>query len=331
MKTYCITIEPRSPFGTPLKGDTLFGQFCWQVAYSPDLLTMSLDEAIAAYSGNPFVIFSSAFPSVSNGCVALKRPDAPLDLLFDFSGKTREDIIGGRKLLKKLKWMLCDKPASLADFRKCNYLDDKDLAVLAGLDAEKHSSVEETSHNSINRLTGTTGDGFAPFTQENTVYATNCRLAVFVGIDESVLSLDALKTGLEHIGTSGFGRDASTGLGKFAVVDCREVDLTSYGSAQPNALYTLSPCVPGETQYKDALFTPFTRFGRHGDRLATSGKPYKNPVIMADEGALFFPADMDSALKSPYLGTAQTGLSKIQETAVAQGYSLYIPVRLEVE
>lgn len=332
MKTYRVTIKPRSSFGTPLKGDTIFGQFCWQAAYAPDLLAVPLDEAIRLYPEKPFAVFSSAFPSLPDGSIALKRPDAPLDLLFDFNGKKREEIIGDRKKFKKLKWMLCDKPAALADFRACRYLDDKGLALLAELESDTFSSVEECSHNSINRLTGTTGgDGFAPFAQENIVYAAGCRLAFFVGIDEEILSLEALKTGLKRIGVSGFGRDASTGLGKFTVIECREVDLAAYGPVKTNALYTLSPSVPKMTDYKDALFTPFTRFGRHGDRLAISGKPFKNPVIMADEGALYFPADIDVALKRPYLGTALTKLSKIQETAVAQGYSLYIPVRLEVE
>jgi CRISPR-associated protein Csm4 len=331
VKIYRITIEPRSPFGTPLKGDTLFGQFCWQAAYAPDLLTVPLDEAIRLYSEKPFAVFSSAFPSLLDGGIALKRPDAPLDLLFDFSGKSREDIIGDRKKFKKQKWLLCDKAAALADFRTCEYMDDEELTLRAGLKADKHSSVEESSHNSVSRLTGTTGgNGFAPFTQENTVYAPGGRLAVFVGIDEGLLPLETLKTGLERIGLSGFGRDASTGLGKFTVTECTEVDLAAYGPAEPNALYTLSPSVPKKAEYKDALFTPFTRFGRHGDRLATSGKPFKNPVIMADEGALYFPHDMGEALQRPYMGSALAGLSKIQENAVAQGYSLYIPVRLEV-
>ena len=332
MKIYRITIEPLSPFGTPLKGDTLFGQFCWQAAYASDLLAVPLDEAIRLYPEKPFAVFSSAFPALPDGGIALKRPEAPLDLLFDFRGKSREDIIGDRKKFKKLKWMLCDKAAALADFRSCRYHDDKGLAQCAGLEAEKHFSMEESSHNSVSRLTGTTGgDGFAPFTQENTVYAPGCRLAVFVGIDEELLPLESLKTGFERIGISGFGRDASTGLGKFTVTECTEVDLAAYGPAQPNALYTLSPSVPKKADYKDALFTPFTRFGRHGDRLATSGKPFKNPVIMADEGALYFPLDMGEALQRPYMGIALNGLSKIQENAVAQGYSLYIPAWLEVE
>jgi len=332
VKTYAITIEPLSPFGTPLRGDTLFGQFCWQIANDAALLTQQLDEAIVAYSDRPFAVFSSAFPALPDGGFALKRPDAPLELLFDFSGESRESIIENRKILKKRKWLVCDKPAALADFRACDWLDDYGLAGKVGLaDGEKVLAAAEFSHNSINRLTGTTtGDGFAPFTQDNLVYAPGSRLVLFSGIDDHFLFLESLKNGLERIGAIGFGRDASSGLGKFAVVDCQPVDLRSYGSKEPNALYTLAPAVPDAGSYHDAFFSPFTRFGRHGDRLAVSGKPFKNPVIMADEGALLFPHDMVSALAYPYLGTAVTGISKIQGNAVSQGYSLYIPVRLEV-
>lgn len=331
MKIYRITIEPRSPFGTPLKGDTLFGQFCWQLANDSALLTISLDEVIRQYPENPFAIFSSAFPALPESGFALKRPDAPLDLLFDLAGKSKCELISNRKDQKKKKWLQCGQPAALADFKACCWLDDAGIAKLAGLGNDKISTMEETSHNSINRLTGTTGEGFAPFTQENTVYAPGSSLVIFVGIDEQILPLDSLKIGLEQIGISGFGRDASTGLGKFLISDCSEIDLTTFGAPQPNALYTLSPCVPETGKYQDALFAPFTRFGRHGDRLAVSGKPFKNPVIMADEGALLFPADMETALRQPYLGTAVTGVSKVQESAVTQGYSLYIPVRLEVQ
>lgn len=97
MNTYQITIEPLSPFGTPLKGDTLFGQFCWQAAYDSSLLSVTLDEAVARYAERPFAVFSSAYPALADGGVALKRPDAPLDLLFDFSGMSKEERIGGRK------------------------------------------------------------------------------------------------------------------------------------------------------------------------------------------------------------------------------------------
>lgn len=331
MKTYSIIIEPLSPFGTPLKGDTLFGQFCWQAAYDAGLLAVPFEEAIARYADQPFAVFSTAVPSLPDGGFALKRPDAPLEQLFNLQG-TCEEKVGNRKEKKKQKWLLCHKQGVLANLQVCTYLNDKELLETVGLVADSFSSSAETGHNSISRLTGTTtsGSGFAPFTQENIWYARGSRLALMIGIDETMLTIDRLVAGLTRIGQSGFGRDASTGLGKFSVLGQQEINLAAYGATQPNALYTLAPCVPEPDQYQDALFTPFTRFGRHGDHLATSGKPYKNPVIMLDEGALLFPADMGQARKKPYLGTGLSGLSKIQETAVAQGYSLYIPVTLEV-
>lgn len=332
MKTYCIIIEPLSPFGTPLKGDTLFGQFCWQAAYDAGLLAVPFKEAIARYADQPFAVFSTAVPALSDGGFALKRPDAPLEQLFNLQGNCEEKV-GNRKKLKGRRWLVCNKPDILADLRACTYLNDEQLTQAAGLAGDSFSSSAETGHNSISRLTGTTtgGSGFAPFTQENRWYAPGSRLALMIGIDETMLTIDRLVAGLTRIGQSGFGRDASTGLGKFSVLlGQQEINLAAYGATQPNALYTLAPCVPEPDQYQDALFTPFTRFGRHGDHLATSGKPYKNPVIMLDEGALLFPADMGQARKKPYLGTGLSGLSKIQETAVAQGYSLYIPVTLEV-
>lgn len=323
MKTYQITIEPLSPFGTLLKGDTLFGQFCWQAAYDRSLLSLPLDEAVARHADIPFAVFSSAFPALPGGGVAFKRPDAPLDLLFDLSGMSKEDRIGRRKEHKKRKWLACDRMGALADLSACRYLESADLA---GAGSE-----HLRSHNSINRLTGTTGEGFAPYVQAETIYPAGSRLVIFAGIEEQTLSAESLRNGLDGMGQSGFGRDASIGMGKFRIVSFEAVDLAAFGSKDPNALYTLSPCVPEPGRYRDAFFTPFTRFGKHGDRLAISGKPFKNPVIMADEGALLFPVDLAASCTLPYVGTSVTGLSKVQETAVMQGYSLYIPVRLEVD
>ena len=332
MKTCAITIQPLSPFGTPLKGDTLFGQFCWQCASDPALLNQSFDVTIAAYGEKPFALFSSAFPVLPDGSYALKRPEAPLEMLHDLTGMSRDELLDNRKRLKGKKWLLCRHPDLLKDLRTCEYHDNNGISKIFGLDYDRELLAEvEISHNSINRLTGTTGEGFAPFTCDSLVYAPECRLVIFAAFDENVLSVENLKTGLQRIGSFGYGRDATTGLGRFALVDCTTVDLAALGAHDANALYTLAPSVPETGRYRDAMFTPFTRFGRHGDCLAVSGKPYKNPVIMVDEGALLFPNNMAEALNRPYLGTGIIGISKIQENTVHQGYALYIPVRLEAQ
>jgi len=50
---------------------------------------------------------------------------------------------------------------------------------------------------------------------------------------------------------------------------------------------------------------------------------------MADEGAVFLPQSAD-AFNNPYLGRAVTGISLADPRTVGQGYSMYLPCRLEV-
>jgi len=41
----------------PLKGDTLFGQFCWQAAYDASLLKLPFTEAISCYADQRLLFF----------------------------------------------------------------------------------------------------------------------------------------------------------------------------------------------------------------------------------------------------------------------------------
>jgi CRISPR-associated protein Csm4 len=152
-------------------------------------------------------------------------------------------------------------------------------------------------------------------------------LAVFVYIDEEATDIARVIIAMERIGKHGFGRDASTGLGRFDLAADDEKTLPDV--AEADACYTLAPAVPEKDVFRDYYFTPFTRFGRHGDALATSSAPFKHPVIMADEGAVFIPADR-SVFGKPYLGRAVCNLSKIDPRTVAQGYAPYLPFKLEI-
>lgn len=341
MKTFEIIFKPLSGFGTPLKGDTLFGHLCWQAAHDEGLFGRSLNELLADYSKNPFAIISSAYPRLTDG-YALKRPDMPLDMLFDFSNLNTADIIKKRKELKSRRWMFVRKDKGLSDLKADGlYLSDSEL--LERLSVAKDTEIQRQirkkgiksfvsdysqPHNTINRLTGTTGEGqFAPYTVDQAVYMPDAELVIFAGLREDIKVEDILEA-FKRIGNIGFGKDASTGLGRFEVKGYEEIDLTAIGSDEPNACYALSPCVPEKDVCSKVFFTPFTRFGRHGDILAKSGKPFKNPVIMADEGAVFIPEDT-RVFNKPYIGTAVNRISKIEPKAVTQGYALYIPIKVQ--
>lgn len=104
-------------------------------------------------------------------------------------------------------------------------------------------------HNSINRLTGTTGEGFAPYTMRQIGFAPGLILDVHAVFDPARLGQEELRNLFADMGMTGFGRDASIGLGKFAVEDNTPTKLA--GPANANAYLTLAPA-----RRKDVVFCP---------------------------------------------------------------------------
>ncbi len=344
MKLYEIILKPLSGFGTSLKGDTLFGHFCWQAAYDSSLLNGSLEKWISCYGEKPFVVFSSAWPKIEdngNFFYTFKRPDMPISFLFPTSKRNKKEAIRQLTENKKKKWMKVDESLSL-DLNFVEYLTNKDIVEKAYKQAtgdtrrmmkgKKHQEFYREfihQHNTINRLTMTTGEGmFAPYTETSFSYYPEMELAVFTLIDEDATDIEKVRTAFDNIGKFGFGRDASIGCGRFELGESDELALPSVES--PNACYVLGPVVPDKYLFSDHYFTPFVRFGKHGDVLAKSRNPFKNPVLMADEGAIFVTENPD-VFKRPYTGKAVFNTSKVKEhTVVHQGYALYLPFRLEM-
>lgn len=339
MKVYAITINPQSPFGTPFKGDTIFGHFCWQAAHNPELLSGGLDHWIDRYPEKPFAVFTSAWPQIvePDGQTFYCLPKPAMPAAFP-TGMVRKQRLEQRKKEKNKKWILLEQDSLRQGFVSFDVVNDKELfaahqatlstnekRMLQFLPAEQQKPVITSTHahNSINRLTMTTGKGFDPFSMENFHYLPGLKLVLFVAFDEDALDQKKLCKGLENIGRFGFGRDASSGLGRFDVGEFNELEWPLPVPGQ--GCYTLAPCVPDAERFSEQFALPFTRFGRHGDRLGLSKNPFKNPVVMADEGAVFFPAD-NQLPTVPYIGRAVTGLSQVEERTVAQGYSPYLPM-----
>jgi CRISPR-associated protein Csm4 len=340
VRLYEITLRPLSALGTPLLGDTLFGQFCWQAAYDPELLNGGLMAQVDRYAEQPFAVFSSAWPRFTvNGRVAyaLKRPDLPLARLSPPPAGSRLERLGHLKDVKEKPWLLLnedmrpDLTRLIKDAKLHEHLLGQvpmEVQRLCRRGGERRPLISlPQPHNTINRRSQTTGEApFAPYTQEVHFYFPKTELAILVLLDEEVTDIERVRLGLHRIGKTGFGRDASTGLGRFAVLGHRELSLPRAEDA--NAFYTLAPCVPAPNSFREAFFTPFVRFGKHGDRLATSAHPFKAPVVMAAEGAVFVPSD-SQALARPFFGRAVTGVSRAEPRTVVQGYAPVLPFRLE--
>lgn len=324
MKLAEVVIKPISPFGTPLKGDTIFGHFFWQVVYDPSLIKGDLERLVKTYIHEPFFVFSSAFPCLRDGWL-LPRPTLPLGYLVQKKKGPCFESLKRLKQERKKKWIKANELK--IDLKGVSFFTEMEAAEIVqecwklgpfptsfkGLILQ-----EAQPHNSINRLTFTTGEGFAPYQTENYWFLPGLRLSVFVLYQPELISLDNIKKAFSRMGQMGFGRDASTGLGRFEVEDLHEHDLP--GPAQ--TLYTLGPYVPQQDDYEEIWYQPFVRYGRHGSYLVLTGRPFKNPVLMAEEGAVL----RASSPKGPLLGRALTNLSKAEERTIGQGFSIVLPV-----
>lgn len=309
---YRATIALHAPLGTPLAGDTLFGHLCWALRELAG--ENALVQALKDYTqGSPWLVVSDGFPAGY-----LPRPTLPQFFEPERDAKAR-------KAAKQKRWLPIERSAE--PMRQ--WLADALLT-----DAEAFAQAPHASsrlHNTLNRLTGTTGSGeFAPYAQACTFYTTGQRIDLYLVIDAERSDAAQARQLLETVGALGFGRDASTGLGKFTVEAMNPCHLP--GPPQANAYWTLAPCAPwgqgldGERSYWKVQ----TRFGRHGNACALSGTPFKTPMLLATTGAVFTPAG--AFTPRIFIGRGLGGegqLSKAQPATVHQGYAPVIPALLE--
>lgn len=308
MKTYRLTLRPLTAFGTPLAGDTLFGHLCWAVLERYGRARLgSLLEGYA--DGRPFAALSDAFPQ---GC--LPRPAVP-DAVIGWQPDPKQ-----RKQMRKRIWL----PAT-----------ESNLPLLEWLQRAQEGKFTETAvitQNTIHRLTGTTGElQFAPRQVERIAFVAGARLDVYAVLDEHRLASEELQQLVEDIGTMGYGRDASTGLGKFAlesISECRWPRVTS------THWLTLAPCAPDPAALNAArcYYQPVTRFGRHGSLGVRLGKPFKRPLLLLKTGAfLSSPAPVEWLVHGRGLGGRAQPLSDVIPETVHQGYAPVVPLHVELQ
>lgn len=305
--TFQIALE--SDAGSLLRGDSLFGQLCWLLRLRDG--EEALNKALVGYTQDkPFLIVSDACPA---GFVPKPEIPAPPIALGSIK-KTEAWIL--RKSWAKRAWL----PATALE-RKLRLALDAEICE----SPDQAASVLQ-AHNTINRITGTTGSGaFAPY-QMSRLAVTGQRFDVHCLFDPERLSTERLTNLMRDIGLVGAGRDASIGLGKFGILNITKRIVVR----RSGPVVTLSPCRPvvGEVNAATSYWRPFTRFGRHGGQAF--GAVFKTPVLLADTGALL---DLTESPKAaPYVGVGLGGdghVSRLIPQTVQQAYAPVLTVDLE--
>ena len=312
MKSYFFEINPESSFSTPLSGDILFGHICWEIAYDSSLVG-KLEDLLKNYSEKPFLITSSLFPVVNNEWI-LPRPSLPSRFWIK---KSEKDVLKRKELEKKKFFKLQKNGLSLAKRRKEESFD----CFLSSDEFLQEWKKEETeTHVSISRLVGTSGqEGFSPYTTNTVFFRPGLHLGFLVMTDLNSSSIEKI---IKRIGEGGYGKDVSTGKGKFSIKKVSQWNSQDYSPKNADAYFSLSPSV---LQNEEEIFCEtFTRFGRLGRDFALDKNPFKNPVIFAKEGAVLkknSPTDLE------YIGSIIENVSKRKEV-VGQGFSPVLPIHV---
>ena len=313
MNLYKINICPSGGFYSQIKGEMLFGMFCWAIAENSG--KDKLRQYLEGYTNNqPFIVFSDAFPMGY-----LPKPTLPFTY---YQNKAEEDDNTGnavrkRKEFKRKNWIKAEKiglpTTEMADcFEEVSY-KNKFLKTSVHLDPIAHH---------------TTGGEYSAYTAELLTYTGE--LCIYVLIDETRITTQEARQILAKVGQSGYGKKSSSGNGKFELSS--DFELINLDYKQVQSCLTLAPCVPQTDVFNanKSFYHIFVRFGRHGNVLSKSPCPFKKPVMTADAGAVFSLAQPTDDIK--FIGQGITGISQVLPETVFQGYAPIIPLHLkEVE
>lgn len=321
MQLIKLTISLTSSLVTPLKGDTLFGQFCW--GYCERYGKVELEKLLAEYTTKPNIIISDAFYHNY-----LPRPNYPFAKLDSLSNEHRQKLIQDRKIIKKktlinTKYIFSDKK-SLSDILR-NMLDDGDFCTNIPENYKTKDSINV--HNTINRFSGGTGSGeFAPYGVSVTSFSKENKFDIYILFDTNMISVDRIRQVLQDMGLFGYGADATIGMGKFIL----EPEIESLEVATTASSYlTLSPVVIEENMdLEKSYYNLFTRFGRTGNIASFSGNPFKKPVTMLDSGALISLKNAGVAYVGRGLDNVTTHQNNLGHKVYHQGYSIIIPLEI---
>lgn len=290
MKLHRFIITPTSAWGTPLRSDTLYGLLLYHLAES-DGDDMCRDTINLFKQGNAPFIVSSLMPE--NQLFFPKLPPVPRASFHtwvkqeDFKN-AKGDALNIYDALKVYKKFRKQTFLSLSVWKKhAHALSVKELFAefcpLATPKKVKEPSKDfDEAHVSISRASNTALQGKL-FFNKLTAFASDTRFHLYARTEE----VDKLLAKLEHIGNTGFGKDASTGKGRFTVTidtsfQASDVEIPISDNDTRHHLL-LSVCAAPDMSAMKGYYAFDVKRGKAAPLMAN---PFKNPLLLVQEGSL---------------------------------------------
>jgi len=304
LRRFRLRLDAASPFGTPPSSGTLFGHLAWAKRRREG--REALRAWLARLPHEPFAL-SDLLPAAH-----LPRP-----LLAPEAGPVPEDA----KALKRRRHLPLSAWKRLRTGARADVLDTLLRESKADPPFLKPASLP---HNRIDRATGRTpaaGGGGLWFAEElwPAVERDGRRRIEADLYIRSSLPAAEVEALLAEVGETGFGRDAALGRGRFRLEGSEAMAWLDEAPAGGGAARRLSLSQGVITaNMQAARWRRFVLFGKLGREMMAEGRrPWKLPLLLAEAGATFAPAD-----GGPY-GAWITGLHQDDDPTDPVGHNAF--------
>jgi CRISPR-associated protein Csm4 len=291
---------------SPLHSDTLFGAFCWSYKY------LHGEEELLKFcrmyrDGNPPIIFSNGF---AEGLLPMPLINIPTNIKKDVEKNKEEKlkIYTKRKIAKKLEWLKLENFNIFISGKKSMTKVNKQI----------ESTV--SYGNQINRLTDTVNDDGEGGLFTRNEYYTKGNMDIYLKIDSQWV--DRFLESAELMISLGIGADKSVGKGIFTTVSFGKFDDFNIPD-NPNAFVTLSNYIPSANDPTNGNYKTFVKYGKLDREFARSEAPFKKPLLMISEGAIFYTDKVKE-----YYGRVVTNAAVYNENIIQNGYVFVLPMVL---
>lgn len=309
MNTYRLKIKPLSNFATPWHADTIFGSLCWLIVWREgvDALGPFLQQYL---DGDPPFILSDGFPT--------DFMPAPAHLPLIFNDAETYDKYGEYKHLKGLAFLNTHDFQEIRQGHNC----------LPGKSNFKPFQPVTTLHNTISRITGTTGEeGSLYEIEEWTMNKEELRddlLSIYLRIKDGWedKAFNLFKE-LSHVG---YGKKKSIGKGSFEIVGELERFAGFDDFNDSNGFIMLNNFAPAASDPIDGYYKTTVKYGKLGGEYTFCGNPFKKPLVMISAGSVF---KTDDEIKD-YYGRMVPNISPALKNVVHYGYGFAVPCRITV-
>ena len=264
-----IIIKPKSPFITSLQSDTIFGHFAWGYRYC--FAENRLKELLFDFKEKPFIVFSDGFI----------KDTLPKPFLKPYLPKNEELL--SAKEIKKVNFI--DKELIFKNIDNLN--DEVIFKELLNRKNKKTLKKETliTQKNSINRDSNLVTEGL--YSIKENFFEENFEFEVYFKYQN--ISKEEIKEVFELISKRGYGKDKSTGKGKFEYTIEWDFDEKKYFLQKKGKYLNLSTMLKSDNMHLYYGKT-ITKFPKAGGIYAYS-EPFKNPFIAFIAGSTFIVGD----------------------------------------